>query len=111
MRYSVFTIPPFDRQLKRLAKKFPSLKTEYATLIEVLGQNPKKGTSLGNNCFKIRLSVASKGHGKSGGARVITHFYVENEAVFLLAIYDKSEQNTLTDKELSELLAYLNASK
>jgi mRNA-degrading endonuclease RelE of RelBE toxin-antitoxin system len=74
MRYNVLTIPPFDRQLKRLAKKFPSLKTEYATLIEVLEQNPKKGTSLGNNCFKIRLSIASKGRGKSGGARVITHF-------------------------------------
>jgi len=104
MKYNVLTIPPFDRQLKRLARKFPSLKTEYADLIENLGENPEKGTSLGNNCFKIRLAIASKGRGKSGGARVITHFYIENETVFLLAIYDKSEQADLSDKELKELL-------
>jgi hypothetical protein len=104
MRYNVLTIPPFDRQLKRLVRKFPSLKAEYADLIESLGENPEKGTSLGNNCFKIRLAIASKGRGKSGGARVITHFYIDNETVFLLAIYDKSEQSDISDKELKELL-------
>jgi mRNA-degrading endonuclease RelE of RelBE toxin-antitoxin system len=92
MKYNVLTIPPFDRQLKRLAKKFPSLKTEYAALIKDLEENPQKGTPLGNNCFKIRLAIASKGRGKSSGTRVVTHFYIENETVFLLAIYDKSEQ-------------------
>ena len=104
MKYNVLTIPPFDKQLKRLSRKFPSLKAEYVTLIENLEENPKKGTSLGNNCYKIRLAIASKGRGKSGGARVITHFYIENETVFLLAIYDKSEQTDITDKELRELL-------
>ena len=100
MKYNVLTIPPFDRQLKRLAKKL----VEYAALIEDLEENPQKGISLGNNCFKIRLAIASKGCGKSGGARVITHFYIENEAVFLLAIYDKNEQADISDKELKELL-------
>ena len=104
MKYNVLTIPPFDKQLKRLARKFPSLKTEFVTLIEGLEENPKMGTSLGNNCFKIRLAIASKGRGKSSGARIITHFYIENETVFLLAIYDKSEQTDITDKELRELL-------
>jgi len=104
MSYNVLTIPPFDRQLKRLTKKFPSLKAEYADLIEDLGKNPEKGIALGNNCFKIRLAIASKGRGKSGGARVITHFYIENETVFLLAIYDKNEQADISDRELKELL-------
>ncbi len=105
MKYNVLSIPPFDRQLKRLAKKYPSLKTEYAALLDELEDNPRKGTSLGNNCFKIRLSIASKGRGKSGGARVITHLYVEDETVFLLAIYDKNEQADITDKELRGLLS------
>ena len=104
MRYNVFTIPPFDKQLKRLARKFPSLKAEYIALIENLEENPNMGTALGNNCFKIRLAIASKGRGKSGGARVITHFYIENDTVFLLAIYNKSEQTDISDKELRELL-------
>jgi mRNA-degrading endonuclease RelE of RelBE toxin-antitoxin system len=104
MKYNVLSISPFDRQLKRLAKKYRSLKAEYANLVEELEKNPKKGIPMGNNCFKIRLSIASKGRGKSGGARVITHFYIENETVFLIAIYDKSEQSDISDKELRELL-------
>jgi len=104
MTYNVLTIAPFDRQMKRLSKKFPSLKEEYSALIKELEKNPEKGIPMCNNCFKIRLAIASKGRGKSGGARVITHFYIENETVFLLAIYDKSEQADISDRELKELL-------
>ena len=105
MKYEVLSIPPFDRQMKRLAKKFPSLKKEYSSLIDELEENPEKGIPMSNNCFKIRLAIASKGRGKSGGARIITHFYIENDTVFLLAIYDKSEQDDISDKELRELLS------
>lgn len=107
MSYNVLPIPPFDRQLKRLSKKYPSLKEEYLRLIEGLEQNPEQGTSLGSNCYKIRLSIASKGKGKSGGARVITSFVIADAAVYLLAIYDKSEKENLTDKELGELLRFV----
>ena len=107
MSYSVFTIPPFDKQLKRLAKKYPSLKTEFAELLESLEQEPEQGTNLGNNCYKIRMAIASKGKGKSGGARVITNFVIAEETVFLISIYDKSEKENLTDKELDELLKYV----
>jgi len=93
MKYNVFTISPFDKQLKRLAKKFPSLKVEYAALIEDLEENPQKGLPLGNNCFKICLSIAPKGRGKSGNLRVITHFYAATETVFFLAIYVSDEED------------------
>lgn len=107
MSYNVLTIPPFDRQLKRLAKKYPSLKNEFAKLLESLERMPEQGTSLGNNCYKIRISIASKGKGKSGGARVITNFVISEETVFLLSIFDKSEKENLTDRELLELLKYV----
>lgn len=100
-------IPPFDRQLKRLVKKYPSLKEEYFELIESLEQNPKQGTSLSNNCYKIRIAIASKRKGKSGGARVITNFVITDATVYLLSIYDKSEKENLTDKELVELLMFV----
>jgi mRNA-degrading endonuclease RelE of RelBE toxin-antitoxin system len=67
MNYNVLTIAPFDKQLKRLVKKYPSLKTEIANLITELQTEPTKGTSLGNDCYKIRLAIASKGKGKSAG--------------------------------------------
>jgi len=107
MRYNVLSIVPFDRQLKRLAKKYPSLKAEFAALIEDLENNPSKGISIGNKCYKIRLAIASKGRGKSGSARVITHFYVSRDTVFLLAIYDKNEQENITDRELKMLLSQI----
>jgi len=107
MSYNVLTIPPFDRQLKRLAKKYPSLKIEYAKLIESLERNPTQGIALTNGCYKIRLAIASKGKGKSGGARVITHVQVVDNNVFLLSIYDKSEQEDISDKEIKELLEYI----
>jgi mRNA-degrading endonuclease RelE of RelBE toxin-antitoxin system len=40
MSYDVFIIPPFDKQLKRLAKKYPSLKNEFAKLLASLEQEP-----------------------------------------------------------------------
>lgn len=108
MSYNVVSIPPFDRQLKRLARKFPSLKVEYAELVDSLEENPKQGIAMANSCYKIRIVIKSKGKGKSGGARVITHVQVVGNNVFLLAIYDKSEQEDISDKEIGYLLSFIN---
>jgi len=104
MSYSIEITNLFEKQLKRLAKKFPSLKTEFAELVSSLKENPEQGKNLGNNCYKIRLSIASKGKGKSGGARVITYVQVIQTKVYILSIYDKSEQTNITDKELLDWL-------
>jgi len=69
-----------------------------------LREQPKQGTAIGNGCFKIRIAIASKGKGKSGGARVITNVVVTDATVYMLSIYDKSEKNDLSDRELKELL-------
>jgi mRNA-degrading endonuclease RelE of RelBE toxin-antitoxin system len=100
MNYSVITIRPFDRQAKRLLKKFPSLKSDLTELVLILKENPRHGTDLGNSCFKIRIAIASKGKGKSGGARIISHFYIHEETVILLSIYDKSEQADISEKQI-----------
>ncbi len=108
MSYNVLTIPPFDRQLKRLIKKYPSLKVEIRDLGDLLAQNPTYGTPLQNSCFKIRISIKSKGRGKSGGARIITHTRVTKNEVFLLSIYDKSEKVNITDSEPNYFLDQIN---
>lgn len=103
MSYDVLSIPIFDRQAKQLAKKYPSLKNDLSTLIESLANDPKQGTPLGNNFYKIRLAIVSKGKGKSGGARVITYLKITAATVYLATIYDKSEKSTITDKELEAI--------
>lgn len=62
------------------------------------------GTSSGNGVFKVRLRIASKQKGKSGGARVITCVKVLRETVYLLSIYDKSEQADIADEKIQELI-------
>jgi hypothetical protein len=103
MNYNVSTIPLFDKQAKRLAKKYPSLKADLAELFESLANNPQQGVALANNFYKIRLGISSKGKGKSGGARVITYVKVTQTAVFLASIFDKSEKSTITEKELKDI--------
>jgi len=103
MSYSVASIPLFDRQAKRLAKKYPSLKRDLAGLIERLADEPELGTALGNSFYKIRLAIASKGKGKSGGARMVTYVKVARDTVYLSSIFDKSEKSTVTDKELEQI--------
>jgi len=108
MSYKVKFIPKFEKELKRLSKKHPSLKSDFSLLLKSLKEDPAQGTSLGNECFKIRLAITSKGKGKSGGARVITCFKVTQDTVFLLMIFDKSEQENIPDKELKELLQFID---
>lgn len=97
----------FQKQAKHLLKKYPSLKHELAQLRDQLLQNPHLGTPIGSDCYKIRVAIKSKGKGKSGGARVITHVYVAGKTIYLLSIYDKSEQDSVSDKEIKELLKYI----
>lgn len=107
MNYNIIAVPTFKKELKKLAKKYRSLKTDLAALFDILETNPTQGIALGNNCYKIRISIASKGKGKSAGARVITNFVIADHTVFLLTIYDKSEKDNLSDKELTLLLKHV----
>jgi mRNA-degrading endonuclease RelE of RelBE toxin-antitoxin system len=99
MSYNIEITALFEKQLKRLTKKFPSLKSEFSELIKSIKHSPGQGTSIGNNYFKIRIAIASKGKGKSGGGRIITHVKVTREKVYLLSIYDKSEQSDIADND------------
>lgn len=104
MSYEVVVVESFEKQIKRLAKKYKSLKEDIKPLIESLETDPSQGDYLGNDCYKIRLGISSKGKGKRGGARIITCVKVVNKNVYLLSIYDKSERENLDDLELYRLL-------
>ncbi len=88
MSYNLFTSKRFVKELKRLNKKYPSLKSDLLLLKENLKLNPKLGQLLGKNCYKVRLNITSKGKGKSGFARVITFVFFAKEIVYLVSIFD-----------------------
>jgi hypothetical protein len=71
MSFKVLTTSDFKRDSKGLLKKYKSFKNELLDLIASLEENPTQGTPPGNDCYKIRLAIASKGKGKSDvGARL-----------------------------------------
>ena len=107
MSYNVIPSEKFKKEAKRLIKKFPSLKQELTNLGKLLSVNPESGTPLGNSVYKIRISIKSKGRGKSGGARVITYVISENEEIYLLTIYDKSEFDSIDDKTIKSIIKTL----
>lgn len=107
MNYSIVTAPTFLRELKHLSKKYRSLKKDLSDLQDELKRNPETGTDLGRGIRKVRMAIASKGRGKSHGARVITVSILideENSEIILLYIYDKAELSSITISEIEQLI-------
>lgn len=102
---NIITVPEFDKDFKRLAKKYPSIGQDLKNLLPVLREHPVEGEPLGKDCYKIRLAISSNNKGKSGGARIITCVKIMKETVVLLSIYDKSSRGTISDKQLKQLLS------
>lgn len=104
MSYKVNTTKNFERGAKNLIKKYKSLKDEIRLLIDNLEKEPTQGKHLGNNIYKIRLAIKSKGKGKRGGARIMTQVKVVNKTVYLFSIYNKGEKDDISDKEIQNLI-------
>lgn len=107
MEYRIELSASFKKEAKRLKKHYASFADDYDKLIDDLEATPHLGTDLGGGLRKIRMRIASKGKGKSGGARVITFTVVvavDEAEINLLYIYDKAERSTITPGEIEELL-------
>ena len=75
-----------------------------AELFIELEQNPTLGTALGNDIYKIRLAIASKKKGKSGGARILTFVKIVDAVVLVFSIYIKDDRDSISDNGIQELL-------
>ena len=108
MEVTVKTIPEFDRRAKRLAKKYKSLKSDLQQTVLSLLKNPTQGNDLGRGVYKVRLAIASKGGGKSGGGRILTYAVkIADPATYevtLLTIYDKGEISNVSDAYTKDLI-------
>jgi len=111
MSYNIEILEPCKKEIKHLSKRYKSFKEDLEELYARLQDNPFLGTDLGNGVHKIRMSITSKSAGKRGGARVISYVNVviaeEKGDIFLLSIYDKSSQSTISDKRINELLSQI----
>jgi len=98
----------FERGAKALRKKYPSFESDYDTFLNELEANPFSGESLGQHTYKNRMAIASKGKGKSGGARVLTYNLQRQSddevLITLMTIYDKSDIDNVSDAYIRSLV-------
>lgn len=98
MNYNFETTRDFEKELKALAKKYASIKSDIKKLQSDMEKNPKQGSNLGGGFRKIRFFITSKGKGKSGGGRIITYETIINiteATIVFVSIYDKSEYGNI----------------
>ena len=106
MSYEINPTRNFLIEAKRLNKRYHSFKSDLEKFKQSLQENPFQGTELCPGIRKIRMSIASKGRGKSGSARVITAntIIAEHEGrIALLSIYDKQDYATIDVKIVKQM--------
>ena len=115
MKVTFDYLEEFERGAKALRKKYPSFVSDYDTFLNELEDNPFCGESLGQHTYKYRMAIASKGKGKSGGARVITYNLQQKNddevVITLMTIYDKSEMENVSDAYLRSLVQQIESPK
>jgi len=103
MNFKIETIPRFEKDVKKLKKKFPKIKNDLVDFIDKLSSNPKLGIDLGENIFKVRVPNSSIPTGKSGGFRIIT-YYKKDTILYLVTIYSKTKQDTILTEKLKKIV-------
>ena len=97
------TVPLFDKQFKKLSKKYNLIKSDVEELIINFDELHQQAIPIKSDLYKIRLANSNKNKGKRAGYRI--YYYIKIEAtVYLLTIYDKSEIDKMDENILMELL-------
>lgn len=100
----------FDRHIRKLKRKYPSVIGEVNDLISRLKSGERlpgdKIRGLGFDVYKVRLRNRDAKSGKRGGFRVI--YFVELPSqVALLAIYSKTSQSDISASNIREIISKL----
>ena len=90
----------FIKSAKKIAKRYKSLKNDLKTFTNSLEDNPRQGTELFTNVYKIRIKNSDNHKGKSAGYRIITYLITQDE-ILLVNIYSKSDIPNLSDEDIN----------
>ena len=80
---------------------------EYSLLQADLIKKPDRGALIPGARGLRKLRWASGGKGKRGGARVIYYWYTEDEEIYMICAFKKSEQADLSPSQLKMLAQYV----
>ncbi|MBZ0301847.1 MAG: type II toxin-antitoxin system RelE/ParE family toxin [Anaerolineae bacterium] len=101
--------PAFQKEVKRLRKRYPRIQQDIQPLIDQLIDGKTPGDqiqSTGYTVYKVRLPNRDAQRGKSGGYRVIYYIRTLTQIV-LLTIYSKSDRSDTNTGDIQALIADL----
>lgn len=102
MRFTFVETTVFSRRIERLG-----LEEDLRELQTILLQNPEAGRlDPGTGGLrKIRIASAGRGKGKSGGGRVHYLYLSHVDRIYLIFVYSKDEDETLSPDQKRALSA------
>lgn len=97
------TVSLFDKQFKKLAKKYRNIKEDTTSFIQQFETAHQQATHIHSNLYKVRLANSDKQSGKRGGYRI--YYYIKiDEVVYLMSIYDQSQIESINEDILLEYI-------
>lgn len=109
-KYVVFTTPTFEAHYKKLKKRYHKIDDDFEKFLDEieidgdLGEDIPNIVKDGNKVFKKRMKNSSANKGLSGGFRIIEYLVTEDNEVYLLDIYSKSDYEDIPKKKIIKLV-------
>ena len=98
--------PTFLKNLRKLAKKYRTIRNDIEAVIKQLERGELQGNQISGidyAVFKLRVRNSDIQKGKSGGYRLI--YYLKTErGIILLTIYAKSEQTDIAADDICNII-------
>jgi len=105
-RRRVETAPTFERDLKRLSRRYAQIRLDIEPIIGELQRGALPGDrvqGLRLAIYKVRAANRDAKRGKSGGYRVIYYLPV-GDLIVLLTIYSKSDQKDISARAIAKIV-------
>lgn len=102
--FSVFESSAYQHSKKQLKKRFRLIDSDVTKFLHSLESVDDLGIALGDGIYKVRIANSDKNKGKSAGYRLITLLQVIESNIYLIYIYDKSDLENVTEKDLDEMI-------
>jgi len=99
--------PRFKKDLRELAKRYRSIRSDLQPLIEQLQAGEIPGDRIAGvkyQVFKLRLKNSNLQKVKSGGYRVI-YYLKTDQGIILTTIYSKSDISDVSNEIIEEAIA------
>lgn len=103
---ALYYTPEFKRALRKLSRRYRSLRVDLRELLSELESGKKPGDQLQDSryfVFKVRVKNSDAQKGKSGGYRVI--YYIRSaDRTILVTLYSKSDQDDIQSGDVQRII-------